>query len=261
MPASSLGKSRSLLRFAGQTDPRRPKRIRTNFTFGSLRRAHRNLGSLSLEYDRTTDLFISIRVLSQRRIRIDCAQPRQRMKGNEVTDATYVLGHHDIEVRRLELQARLLAPGTTRILRAAGLTKGMSILDIGTGAGDVAMLAAEIVGPSATVLGIDQEFSVLERARIRTKAAGLHRVSYKQATIDALATNTDFDALIGRLVLCWQPDRIGFLIKAAAHLRPGGMLVFVEPGGVRTGTSSEESGERWSDPPVALYDETIQYVL
>ncbi len=47
----------------------------------------------------------------------------------------YILGHDPEEIRRLELQAMALEPLTTRLLRAAGLADGMSVLDIGTGAG------------------------------------------------------------------------------------------------------------------------------
>ena len=58
-------------------------------------------------------------------------------------------------MRRLVLQAELLKPITERLLREAGIKPGMRILDLGSGAGDVAMLAATLVGArSCSSLGL-----------------------------------------------------------------------------------------------------------
>ena len=62
----------------------------------------------------------------------------------------YFLGHSPAETRRLMAQAKLLAPITRAILVAAGVGPGMRVLDVGTGMGDVALLAAELVGTVAS---------------------------------------------------------------------------------------------------------------
>ncbi|HEX4862302.1 MAG TPA: hypothetical protein VFV07_13785 [Rhizomicrobium sp.] len=54
----------------------------------------------------------------------------------------YVLGDSRSELDRLERQARFYAPGTEALFDAAGIAPGMRVLDIGSGAGDVSMLAA-----------------------------------------------------------------------------------------------------------------------
>ena len=59
----------------------------------------------------------------------------------------YVPGRTQQETERLQQQARLFEPFTRRMLEAAGITAGMKVLDVGSGAGDVAFLAADIVGP------------------------------------------------------------------------------------------------------------------
>ena len=59
----------------------------------------------------------------------------------------YILGYSDHEHERLLLQGRILRPYTERFLHAAGLAAGMRVLDVGCGLGDVALLAADIVGP------------------------------------------------------------------------------------------------------------------
>jgi ubiquinone/menaquinone biosynthesis C-methylase UbiE len=64
------------------------------------------------------------------------------------TPSNYVLGHSNEEYERLVLQARILRPYTEKFFRAAGVTPGMRVLDLGSGVGDVALLAADIVGPA-----------------------------------------------------------------------------------------------------------------
>lgn len=70
--------------------------------------------------------------------------------------AAYLLGHSDHELRRLECQARLINPMTRRFVEAAGVSAGMRVLDVGSGAGDVSMLLADLVGPGGEVIGFDR---------------------------------------------------------------------------------------------------------
>jgi cyclopropane fatty-acyl-phospholipid synthase-like methyltransferase len=58
----------------------------------------------------------------------------------------YILEHSERAIRRLMLQAGILRPITERVLRGARIGRGMRVLDRGCGAGDVSMLAAELVG-------------------------------------------------------------------------------------------------------------------
>ena len=68
----------------------------------------------------------------------------------------YVLGSTGAEQERLIRQARTLAPCTERLFRDAGVSAGHRVLDVGSGVGDVALLAAAVVGPSGSVLGVDR---------------------------------------------------------------------------------------------------------
>jgi hypothetical protein len=68
-------------------------------------------------------------------------------------------------------QAAILRPITMRLLQGLGLSPGMKILDVGCGAGDVALLAAELVGESGEVVGIDRSESAIRAARARAATA------------------------------------------------------------------------------------------
>ncbi len=140
----------------------------------------------------------------------------------------YVLGQSDDETRRLIQQAQFLNPLTRRLLYDAGITRSMRVLDVGTGAGDVAQLAAEIVGPSGVVVGMDRDPAVLAVARERAHAAGLTNVKFTESDLHALAPSGDFDAVVGRLVLLHTPDPTTLLRQLSHQLRPGGVAVFQE---------------------------------
>jgi cyclopropane fatty-acyl-phospholipid synthase-like methyltransferase len=69
----------------------------------------------------------------------------QTQRGSSDVPLPYVLGHTGPELERLKAQAAIIDPITRRFFKAAGLESGMRVLDIGTGAGDVAFLAADLV--------------------------------------------------------------------------------------------------------------------
>jgi|SRR5215469_6638815 len=69
---------------------------------------------------------------------------------------SYALGHSQQELKRLTTQADFFEPFTRRMFERAGLAQGMRVLDVGSGNGDVALLAASLVGESGEVLGIDR---------------------------------------------------------------------------------------------------------
>jgi choline dehydrogenase-like flavoprotein len=87
-----------------------------------------------------------------------------------VGESTYVLGHVDTEIRRLVLQARLYDEFTEHALRLAGLQPGMRVVDVGCAPGDVSFIAARLVGPQGSVLGVDAAPNVIDLARIRGAA-------------------------------------------------------------------------------------------
>ena len=143
--------------------------------------------------------------------------------------AHYALGHSDKELERLGKQARLVGPITRRFFEAAGIAPGMRVLDIGSGAGDVAFLAAELVGAGGEVVGADRSADAVARARQRAAARSLRQVSFREGDPAAMAFDRPFDAVVGRYVLLYQPDPAAMLRKLANDLRPGGILVFHEP--------------------------------
>lgn len=141
---------------------------------------------------------------------------------------TYVFGSSPEELERLTFQATVLRPITARLLSDVGLTTNMHVLDLGSGAGDVAMLAAEYVGVNGSVLGIDLSEQAVELARYRVLEAGLQQVRFEVCDIKDFSSPCLFDCVIGRYVMVHQSDPVAFLRKAASLVKPGGVLALHE---------------------------------
>lgn len=144
-------------------------------------------------------------------------------------NGAYAMGVSEAEAERLTRQSGFYALFTRRMFQEAGLGPGMRVLDVGTGAGDVALMAAEIVGPSGRVVGVDRNPEILEMARARALRAGLTNATFVEGDAGAL-TEPDggFDAAVGRLVLMHQPEPARTLRSVVAKVRGGGVVAFQE---------------------------------
>ena len=142
----------------------------------------------------------------------------------------YFFGHSEEETRRLRLQAEILGGATRRMLLEAGIGPGARVLDVGTGAGDVALEAAGLVGPSGAVRGVDANEELIALARQRAAAARLDNVEFVVGDVTAFEPPEPIDALVGRCVLFFLADPTALVARLTGHVRPGGAIAFQEPG-------------------------------
>jgi SAM-dependent methyltransferase len=141
----------------------------------------------------------------------------------------YVLGSSPRELQRLILQDRMiLRPITERLLRQAGLKEGMRVLDLGCGTGGVSLLAAELVGPSGSVVGIDQSADAIAMAKECACETRFQQLAFSVSSVEAFSSAGPFDIVIGRYVLMYQPSPAAFIRAASRHVRPGGVVAFHE---------------------------------
>jgi SAM-dependent methyltransferase len=162
---------------------------------------------------------------------------------------SYPFADRVAEDERLVAQGTLFDPLTRRLLQQAGLAPGMRVLDLGSGAGNVARLAAELVGPQGTVVGLEQDPAAVELARRRTDA---RNVEYRVGDVQTLDGVEDgFDAVTGRLVLMYLTDPVAALRRVATRVRPGGLICMHEADLAYPTTS----------PPTPLWSEMHGYFL
>jgi len=170
--------------------------------------------------------------------------------GDGSANQAYVLGHSDQELARLNEQARIVEPITRRFFGDAGLVPGMRVLDVGSGAGDVSFLAADLVGDTGAIIGVDRSSAAVEVARARAIASGRRNVTFREGGPAEMKFDEPFDAVIGRFVLIFQDDPAAMLAKLAGHVRPGGLIVFHE---------IDLAGCQ-SFPPSRIYDSCCRWI-
>ncbi|MFN8515777.1 MAG: class I SAM-dependent methyltransferase [Chloroflexia bacterium] len=166
------------------------------------------------------------------------------------TQVAYALGHAPRELQRLIDQARYFGDMTAHIFQLAGLGAGMRVLDIGCGAGDVAFLAASMVGPAGEVIGVDRSPDAVALATRRAAEGGLTNVRFVVGDIADLALDEPVDALVGRLVLMYLTDPAVVLRRLATLVRPGGLIICHEFDMTRA----------MADPPSQLFAEATDRI-
>lgn len=155
--------------------------------------------------------------------------PEPTASQNAESQASYALGSTDRERQRLMLQGGILRQPLESAFRSAGITTGMRVLDIGCGVGDVAMLAAEIVGLSGSVVALDRDAASIEWAKRRVREAGFSNIQFHATEFDQFNEAQSFDALVGRFILLYLPDPVATLRHLANSLRSGAVIAFAEP--------------------------------
>src|SRR5262249_22021 len=141
----------------------------------------------------------------------------------------YPLGHTDAEHERLIRQAACVGPITERFFREAGIGPGQRVLDLGSGAGDVAVVVARTVGPSGEGGGIGGDRNSIAKGSARVIEAGFHNVIFKESNVNEILDEKPFDAAVGRFILMYLPDPVATLRSISQVVRPGGVIVFQEP--------------------------------
>jgi ubiquinone/menaquinone biosynthesis C-methylase UbiE len=143
-------------------------------------------------------------------------------------ESTYALGHSAGELARLSRQGEIFSPFTRQLFEQAGIRLGMSVLDVGSGAGDSSFLASHLVGSSGRVLGVDRSNEAVASANARAESGRMRNVDFVQGDPTKMEFSRPFDAVIGRFVLMYYFDAVDAVQKLARHLRPGGLMVFQE---------------------------------
>jgi ubiquinone/menaquinone biosynthesis C-methylase UbiE len=126
----------------------------------------------------------------------------------------------------------LYRPVAERLIAQAGLRRGDQVLDVGTGTGVAALLAAPKVLPGGNVLGIDLSAGMLAVARAKAAQFGFDHVAFRQGNTEVLdLPDGSFDVVLSAFGLA-ATDPARSLPEIRRVLASGGRLVFHEWGGM-----------------------------
>jgi 2-polyprenyl-3-methyl-5-hydroxy-6-metoxy-1,4-benzoquinol methylase len=150
------------------------------------------------------------------------------MAGTHNAPYEHVPGHSVPELWRLSFQARYWSYATMTLLQASGLRPGMRVLDLGSGGGDLSFLAASLVGPSGSVVGVDHAPEAIARATSRAAELGLRQVRFSLGEIESLVLDEPIDAIVGSMVLMYLRDPVVTLTRLVAQLAPGAVVAMLE---------------------------------
>ena len=115
------------------------------------------------------------------------------------------------------------------ILERLDVRPGMTVADLGCGPGRVTVPLARAVGPDGSVVALDLQDGMLDRARTKAAAAGLENITFLPAALgDGRLGQNRFDRAVLVTVLGEIPDRAAALAEIREALKPDGILSVTE---------------------------------
>jgi len=140
-------------------------------------------------------------------------------------DISKTVGYGDDEMNSVPEGANL-GLGCGNPVAIASLKEGDMVLDLGSGAGFDAFLAAKKVGNTGRIIGVDMTPEMLERARANAEKGGFDNVEFRAGEIEKLPVNSDsIDVIISNCVINLSPDKETVFKEAFRVLKSGGRLM------------------------------------
>lgn len=173
-----------------------------------------------------------------------CGSPPEHSRAERPRDYGYelsILGE-DVPVSVLDSFA-----GCGNPLAIDTLTPGEVVLDLGSGAGLDCFLAAQKVGPTGQVIGLDMTDAMLEKARKNQVLLGLMNVEFRKGEMEHMPiADASVDVIISNCVINLSPDKDSVFREASRVLKSGGRMMIADIATVGELPAELRTREAWT---------------
>ncbi|MBM3882472.1 MAG: arsenite methyltransferase [Verrucomicrobia bacterium] len=153
-----------------------------------------------------------------------CCDSSKSAQQRSAATLSRTLGYSTEDVRNVPDGANL-GLGCGNPVAIASLRPGQTVLDLGSGAGFDALLAAKAVGPAGRVIGVDMTAEMISKARQNKAKGGYTNVEFRLGEIENLpVADGSVDVILSNCVINLSPDKAKAYREAFRALKPGGRL-------------------------------------
>ncbi len=141
------------------------------------------------------------------------------------TAVTFGAGLYEVDLDNLPVDVTGLSLGCGDPIALANLMPGQTVLDLGSGGGIDCFLAAQRVGPSGHVIGVDMTPAMIDKANRNKAKVAADTVEFRLGHIEDLPVADDsVDVVVSNCVINLSPDKTAVFREAYRVLKPGGLL-------------------------------------
>ena len=139
------------------------------------------------------------------------------------------LGYDEAFVKSLPDEAVESFAGVANPFALRNLSKGERVVDVGSGGGFDSFVAADQVGPTGKVIGVDMTEEMLTKSRATAATLGLANVEFREGLAEDLPVEDGWaDVVISNGVINLCADKKAVFSEIFRVLRPGGRLQFAD---------------------------------